>query len=158
MTSANKNNEVLGPVLALDLGQKRIGVALSDQLLISIRRLDALTRSNWKQLLKDVSELARSYDAKTLVIGLPLRMDGALGSAAIAVREIAEKFSKSMDIPVYLQDERLTSVEARDRLRNEGLTQKQAVLHLDSESAVIILSDFLNSDSKVVASSKLNDE
>lgn len=149
MGQANKKSEISGPVMALDLGQKRVGVALSDPLLISIRRLDALNRSSWKQLLKDVAELAQRYDAQTLVIGLPLSLDGNAGSAALEARRTAEKFSQSLDLPIYLQDERLSSIAARERLKDEGIVGKAAALQLDSESAVIILRDFLNSVEEV---------
>ncbi|PWT94670.1 MAG: Holliday junction resolvase RuvX, partial [Blastocatellia bacterium] len=82
MNSAQQKQPVVGPVLALDLGQKLVGAAVSDELLITIKRLEALKRSNWKQLLTDVKALIRRFDAQTLVLGLPLRLDGTLGDAA----------------------------------------------------------------------------
>src|SRR5262249_30987147 len=115
---------IRGPILALDLGQKRIGVAISDELLISITRLDALGRTNWKRLLSDVAALAQRFDAQTLVIGLPLKLNGYSGSAALEVRRIAEKFARSLHIPVFLQDERLTSREAEEHLRAEGYRER----------------------------------
>src|SRR5262245_35963152 len=116
MTGANHVTSVTGPVLALDLGQKLVGVALSDERLISARRLDPLRRSNWKQLLRDVQGLLQGYDAKTLVIGLPLSLDGTTGYAAEGAQRLAQNFAKSLRVPVYLQDERLTSVAAKQSL------------------------------------------
>lgn len=145
MSENQQSKKLRGPVLSLDLGQRRVGVALSDSLLISIRRLDALNRSSWKQLLTDVSNLIERFDAKTLVVGLPLQLDGATGPASEAASEIARKFSLSLIIPVYLQDERLTSVDAAERLKAEGMNQAGIADHIDSEAAAIILRDFIAS-------------
>lgn len=118
-------------------------MAVSDQLLISITRLTALRRTSWKQLLQNVADLAQRFDAQTVVIGFPLSLSGAHGSAAEDVVKIARKFAKSLSIPVYLQDERLTSVTARERLQSEGLEKEQVAAKIDSEAAAIILEDFL---------------
>ena len=135
--------EIVGPVLSLDLGSKRVGAAVSHPRLVAITRLGVINRSSWKQLLHDVCDLIRRFDAKTLVIGFPLRLDGSEGSAAIAVRETAQKFALSLTLPVYLQDERLSSTEAQERLRAEGLRGQAITDQLDSESAAIILRDFI---------------
>lgn len=143
VTTSYPEQKILGPVLSLDLGSKRVGVAVSDPTLLAIRRLEVIRRSNWKRLLLDVRELIRRFDAKTLVIGLPLSLDGNEGSAAKASQEIALKFARSLALPVYLQDERLTSIEATERLHAEGLHAKAVAEQLDSESAAIILRDFI---------------
>ena len=131
------------PVLALDWGEKRVGVAVSDALSISIKRVEALRRSNWKQMLRQVEELVLRFDAKTLVIGFPLQLNGATGDAALNARATALKFAQSLRVPVYLQDERLSSVEAEENLREAGL-KSETVSHLiDSEAAAVILRDFL---------------
>lgn len=134
-----------GPILSLDLGAKRVGVAVSDPNLIAITRLKALHRSNWKQLLRDVAELIRHFDAKSLVIGFPAKLDGSEGSAATETRRIAQKFALSLEIPIYLQDESLTSVAAEERLRASGYRTEELATLIDSESAAIILSDFITS-------------
>jgi len=135
---------VAAPIMALDLGQKRVGVALSDALSISVRRLDPLKRSNWKRLLNEVITLTQRFDAKTLVIGLPLSLDGTVGPAAAEAARIAENCVRSLTIPVFLQDERLTSVQARANLRHEGYNQAEISGLLDSEAAAVILRDFLS--------------
>ena len=131
------------PVLALDLGQKRVGAAVSDSLSISITRLEAIPRTNWKHLLRVVDQLINSFDAKTLVIGLPLRLNGSAGEAAEETRSIATKFARSLDLPVYLQDERLSSRQAEENLREKGLQGAQVSELVDSEAAAVILRDFL---------------
>jgi putative Holliday junction resolvase len=137
---------IRAPILALDLGSKRVGVAVSDALSISIKRLDVIPRTNWKQLLRDVGNLARRFDAKTLVIGLPLGLNGSLGEAALAARQTALKFARSLELPVYLQDERLTSAEAEGNLRASGVRPEEIASRVDSEAAALILRDFLASD------------
>lgn len=133
------------PVLSLDLGEKLVGAAVSDLMLITIRRLDPIRRSNWKLLLRDVTDLIQRFDAQTLVIGLPLSLDGSKRSAAEHAQRLALNFARSLKIPVYLQDERLTSREARESLLADGKTFDEIATLIDSESAAVILRDFLNS-------------
>lgn len=134
------------PVIALDLGTKRVGVAISDALSISITRLAVLPRTNWKQLLRDVVDLIRRFDAQSMVIGLPLSLNGSNGDVALAVRSQALKFARSLNIPVYLQDERLSSVAAAENLRAEGHDAAGVSAFIDSEAAAVILRDFLFGD------------
>lgn len=132
-----------GRCAALDIGEKRVGVAVSDELNISVSTLAPIQRTSWKRLLRDVSELVRHYDARTLVIGLPLRLDGTEGSAAANIRQLAEKFRLSLDVPVCLQDERLTTFQARENLQAMKYSQTEVERRLDSEAAAIILKDFI---------------
>lgn len=143
LDSSKESSTVAGPVLALDLGDKRVGVAIADHLLITIKRGAPLKRTNWKQLLRDVSELVQRFDAKTMVVGLPLTLAGEQGSAAEEARRTAEKFALSLQLPVYLQDERLTSREATEQLRAEGIAEVSIHKFVDSEAATIILRDFI---------------
>ncbi len=139
-----------GPVLALDLGQKLVGAAVSDQMLITIRRLDPIKRSNWKQLVRDVTALIQRFDAQTLVIGLPLSLDGTWGVAAHNMQQQATNFARSLKLAVYLQDERLTSVEARESLLLQGHSESDIPMLIDGEAAALILRDFLNSSEGAV--------
>ena len=139
-------SEIAAPIMALDLGKKRVGVALTDALRIAITRIAPLKRSSWKLLLAEVSALIRRFDAQTLVVGLPVSMDGSLSTAAAEAERIAKNFARSLKIPVFLQDERLTSREAESNLRAEGCTRSEIAARVDSESAAIILRDFLNDD------------
>lgn len=134
---------VAGPILCLDLGTKHVGVAISDPTLIAITTVKALRRSSWKQLLRDIGDLVRRFDARTMVIGFPLRLDASEGSAAEEVRRMAEKFARSLEIPIFLQDERLTSVEAEENLRAKGYDRAEVAARVDSEAAAIILRDFI---------------
>ena len=143
METVNQKNPIRAPVVALDLGGKRVGIAVSDELSISITRLAALPRTNWKQMLRDVDDLVRRFDAKMVVIGLPLRLNGSAGDSALEARRVAQKFAQSLAVPVYLQDERLSSVEAEQNLRLEGHGRDKMAGLVDSEAAAVILRDFL---------------
>jgi putative holliday junction resolvase len=133
-----------GRLLALDLGAKRIGVAVSDELRITTRPLPMISRRSWKELLQQVAGLVQSFAAKGLVIGLPLRLDGVEGTAAESVRAVAEKFRRSLGVPVYLQDERLTTFAANSDLKAAGLNESESKRKVDSEAAAIILRDFID--------------
>ena len=137
-----------GPELALDLGEKLVGAAISDERLVTTKRLPPLKRSNWKKLLQDVRHLLERFDAKTIVVGLPLSMDGSEGEAAQNVRRLALNLSKSVQPPVYLQDERLTSRAAMENLKAEGVKPEEIQALVDGEAAATILRDFLVTDQK----------
>ena len=132
-----------GRVLALDLGTKRIGVAVSDEMRLTARPLPALQRTNWKRLLGEIEALCESFDVQTVVIGLPLNLDGTEGEASTEARRIARNLSLSLEIPVRLQDERLTSRAAEEQLRALGLDRSETKARVDSQAALIILQDFI---------------
>jgi putative holliday junction resolvase len=132
-------------LLALDLGAKRVGVAVSDEHWMTVRPLLTLQRRSWKELVRRVAEIVQSFDAQSLVVGLPLMMDGTDGPAATEVRRLARNFRLSLGIPVFLQDERLTSLEAeREWLRIDDLSEGEKG-SVDSRAAAIILRDFIQS-------------
>ncbi len=132
-----------GRLIAIDLGSKRVGVAVSDELQITVTPLERIERRSWKDLLRRVAALIGNYDARGLVIGLPLSLDGTESDAAQEAKRIAENFRKSLRVPVYLQDERLTTFAAESELRSRGLRAGGVEKQIDSESAAIILRDFI---------------
>lgn len=138
-----ENFSLTGPILALDLGEKLVGAALSDERLVTTKRLPPLKRSNWKALLHDIRHLVERFDARTIVIGLPLRLDGTDGDAAKNVRRVAANLAKSIEVPIYLQDERLTSLAAMENLKAEGIKPEEIPQVIDGEAAATILRDFL---------------
>jgi|SRR4030095_7408265 putative Holliday junction resolvase len=153
MTNSDAATLPIGPILALDLGKKLVGAAVSDELLVTIKRLPPLKRTNWKRLLLDVRVLIERFDAQTLVIGLPLRLDGTIGDAAVDAQRLAANFALSLSLPVYLQDERLTSFEAQANLLEAGHSTDEIPTRIDGEAAAIILRDFLASDQQRMPSS-----
>ena len=133
-----------GRIIALDLGTKRIGVAVCDELQITTRPLLKIERKNWKKLLLQIKEILLEYDAVALVLGLPYNFDGSESEMSAEARRLAQNFSLSLDVPVYLQDERATSYEAKGRLWQRGANFKEMLAQIDAESAAIILGDFLD--------------
>ena len=157
MKRSSDQSSANAPILALDLGEKLVGAAISDERLVTTKRLPPLKRSNWKKLLQDIRHLVERFDAKTIVVGLPLRMDGTEGDAARSVRRLAQNLARSVDLPVYLQDERLTSLEAMANLKAEGLKLEEIPAFIDGEAAATILRDFLDTEQERVLVSPSGD-
>lgn len=132
-----------GRIVAIDPGTKHIGIAVSDEFRVVTRPLPAIARKSWKKLLADVQVVIAEYDAAALVVGLPLNTDGSESSMSAEARKMAVKFGLSLTIPVFLQDERVTSYEARKRLWDRGVEPDKTKQFVDSEAAAIILTDFL---------------
>lgn len=133
-----------GRILALDPGTKRVGAAICDELRIACRALPVIERTSWKKLLLRVKDLLVEFDAAALVVGLPYNFDGTESEMSAEARRMARNFSLSLNIPVFLQDERATTWEARGNLWGKGVDKKEARKHTDSEAAAIILGDFLD--------------
>ena len=133
-----------GRIVSIDPGTKRIGVAVCDEHRVVSRPLPVIQRTSWKKLLTQIKNTLAEFDAVALVVGLPYNFDGSESEMSAEAREMARKFALSLDVPVYLQDERATTYEARGRLWNSGLEGKELRRTLDSEAAAIILSDFLS--------------
>jgi putative Holliday junction resolvase len=132
-----------GRVLAIDPGTKRCGVAVCDELRVAVRPLERLERTSWKKLLSNIQQLVAELDAVAVIVGLPLESDGSDGPMTLEARDIARKLGLSLAIPVFLQDERVTSYEAKGRLWNAGKSLAEGRDLVDSEAAAIILEDFL---------------
>ena len=148
MQRSKNKSQVSGPILALDLGEKLVGTAISDERLITTKRLPPIKRSSWKKLLQEIRNLVERFDAQTIVVGLPVRMDGTEGDAAQNVRRLASNLARSVVQPVYLQDERLTSRAAMENLIAEGVEPEEIPALIDGEAAATILRDFLVTDQK----------
>ena len=129
--------------MALDPGTKRVGVAVCDENRIVSRPLAGLQRTSWKKLLAQVKDILAEFDAVALVVGLPYNFDGSESEMTLEARDMARKFNLSLEIPIYLQDERATTYEARGRLWKVGFEGDEMRSVVDSEAASIILSDFL---------------
>ena len=143
-----------GRIIAIDPGTKRYGIAICDELRVTTRPLKVIKRTSWKKLLSNIKQIVSEFDAKALVIGLPLESDGSESDMSQEARRMAHNFSLSLDVPVFLQDERVTSYEAKGRLWDRGISPQQSRDMADSEAASIILSDFLDRVSSFTAGSR----
>lgn len=130
-------------ILGLDVGARRIGVAVSDPLGITAQGLDTLHRKNKKYDLEYLRRLIREYEIKEIVVGLPLRMSGAEGTQSEKMRAFAEDLRKKFGLPVHLWDERLTSAEANRFLRETELSIEKRGKAVDRMAAVLILQGWM---------------
>ena len=137
-----------GRIVALDPGTKRVGVAVCDELRIACRALTVIERTSWKKLLTRVKNILEEFDAGALVIGLPYNFDGTESEMSAEARKMARNFALSLEVPVFLQDERATTYDARANLWGRGVGKKETRKLVDSEAAAIILEDFLDRLSK----------
>src|SRR5215471_10765371 len=131
-------------VLALDLGTKNIGTAISDELGISVRPAGTIRRSGLRRDIARLISLVQDLEAQAVVVGLPLRMDGTLGEAARRALNFADKLRDEIGVAVYTEDERLTSYEADQIMIARGMKRKQRQANSDQMAATIILRDFLS--------------
>jgi putative Holliday junction resolvase len=140
---------VASPILALDYGRKRIGLAVSDAFGVLPRPIETLVRKNRRDDIKRLREIARENGARLLVVGHPLRLDGSRGDMADEVERFAKRLENQLGLPVELMDERLTSWEA-EQLEDQFAEPLAAALSgkgekhgMDSVAAAIILRDYL---------------
>ena len=133
----------MGRILGIDYGDVRIGIAMSDETAFLASPLT--TVQNGKGAADEIAALVREHKVKTVVIGLPLNMDGSAGPATEKVRKFSEKLAKKTDVPIVESDERLTTVTAHHNLREAGLDGRQRKGVVDMAAAQVILQDWLDS-------------
>jgi putative Holliday junction resolvase len=131
-------------ILALDLGKKRIGLALSDPLGITAQGLPTLQRTRIRDDLAALKEIADRHEVGLLLVGHPLHMSGHAGRQAEGAREFAERLSEYTGLPIRMWDERLTTVEAGRVLRSSGISIEKRARAVDRLSAVLLLQNYLD--------------
>ena len=131
-------------ILGLDVGDVRIGVAISDELGFAAHPLCTITRKNRKMDLAAICDLIDTHQAEAIVIGLPLMLNGEVGIQAGKVQKFADRLKREARIPIHMRDERLTTVEATDILREVGKPRKKRRQVIDQVAAVVILDEYLN--------------
>jgi len=136
--------ELNGRALGLDVGSRRIGIAVSDPLGITAQGLETLQRKNKRHDLEYFEKLVRDYGIKEIVVGLPLRMSGAEGTQAEKIRAFADDLRKRFGLPVHLWDERLTSAEANRLLRETELSIEKRGQAVDRMAAILILQGWMD--------------
>lgn len=143
MTSDGSN--ISHRVLGLDVGARRIGLAVTDPLGITAQGLETLQRKNKKRDFAYLDQVIRKYEVKEIVVGLPLRMSGAEGAQAEKIQVFAEQLRQHFHLPVQLWDERLTSAEANRLLRTTELSIEKRGKAVDRMAAVLILQGWMES-------------
>jgi putative holliday junction resolvase len=135
-------------VVALDLGRRRIGLAVSDDSEAHVFPLGAIERRGGRADFHEIARCLRDYRVGRIVVGLPLNMDGTEGAPARAARAFAERLGQELNLPVEMFDERLTSFEAEDRLKESGVGRKAKKAAIDAVAAAVILEGWLAARAK----------
>jgi putative Holliday junction resolvase len=127
--------------LAIDYGNKRIGLALCDAAETIASPLTTI--DGQKDLVAKIADIVARENVQAVVVGLPLNMDDSVGTAAKQVFRFGEQLERELDVPVHFQDERLTTFSAEHRLAPAEFTKKKMKKHLDAVAAAEILESFL---------------
>jgi putative Holliday junction resolvase len=131
-------------ILALDVGAKRIGLAVSDPLGITAQGLEVLNRRSRQDDLEALLKIARNYQVQQIVVGLPRHMDGRLGAAAPEIMELAEALGQALGVEVIAWDERLTTAAAERVLIQADMSRRRRRRVVDQLAAVLILQTYLD--------------
>lgn len=134
----------MGRKMGLDVGDKTIGVALSDLLGWTAQGLKTIFRKNKKEDFKELEEIINSNDVDTIVVGLPKNMNGTIGPQGEKVLEFCEELKTKFNIKVELWDERLSTVAAERSLISADVSRKKRKQVIDKMAAVYILQGFLD--------------
>ena len=138
-------------LLGFDLGDVRIGVALSDTNRMIASPLTLLPRKKkFSDLAKDIEELIKKHQVAGIVLGLPLNMDGSSGPRVQSVNAFANNLKKAIDIPIYFWDERLSTMAVARTLEESGISHSSRKEQVDKMAACYILQGYLDSLSRHV--------
>lgn len=133
--------EIKERVLALDVGDKRIGVAVSDPFFLFATGLKVIIRENDNKALEEIKEICQTYKIKKIIVGLPYNMDGSIGAQAKKTVKFTEKLES--DFEIIYRDERLTSFEAEEMLKKENKKYTKNKSLVDIKAACIILQSYI---------------
>src|SRR5690554_4935879 len=131
-------------VLGIDYGDKRIGFAISDQFRIIASPLEVYSRKTLKQDLEYIKKIIDAHQVDTVVIGLPINMDGTLGDRAIKTREFGEQLKQIINLPIVYIDERWTSKESERVLIQSNVRREKRKSLMDKIAAQNILQRYLD--------------
>ncbi|MFA0732991.1 MAG: hypothetical protein LKKZDAJK_002352 [Candidatus Fervidibacter sp.] len=139
-------------ILAVDYGEKRIGLAVSDELGITASPLTTLTRRSDEETVRQIAQLAPKLRVTQIVVGLPRRTDAQESEMERKVKAFAEKLRQAVSVPVVLFDERFTTRIAEQVLLEADLPRRKRKQVRDRLSAVILLQSYLDSQREAVSS------
>ena len=129
-------------VMGLDVGDKRIGVAVSDGLGLTAQGIDTVSRDNYVDALKSIIE---EYEVKSVVVGIPRMLNGTIGIQAEKVLEFIEDLKVGIQLPIFLWDERFSTVAAERVLLEANMSRKKRKTLRDKVAAIVILQNYLDS-------------
>ncbi len=131
-------------ILGLDIGDRRIGVAISDPLAITAAGLETVNRSNTQADVEAIKQIPLRHGVVQIVVGLPQNMDGTIGEQAEKVRSFTKKLARSTGLPIVYEDERMTTISAIRTLTIQGVKTGHNKALVDKQAAAIILQKFLD--------------
>ena len=134
----------VGPLLGIDLGEKRVGLSISDKTQSIASNYTTLEKKKFALFSHNLQLIIDKETICGIIIGFPLNMDGSEGPKCQSTRDFARNFSKIVDIPITFWDERLTTVAAEKSLLSADLSRKKRRLVIDSVAAVLILQNALD--------------
>lgn len=140
------NEDIQHPVLAIDHGEARIGLAITDPVGIMAHPLETIHVKNTPPIER-ISTLVKERQVKQLVLGLPIRMDGTEGTAAERIRAFGAELTVKIDLPLHYIDESLTTVAAAEKLHQAGKNARKQKSIIDQAAAVEILTAWLSQNS-----------
>lgn len=135
---------VMGKIMGLDYGDKRIGVAISDPLGFTAQGKKVIIRRGEEEDLAEIKRLVKESGAEELVVGLPRNMDGSLGPRAKLTLDFINLLKKQLNIPVKAWDERLSTSEAEKILLSADMSRKRRKGVIDKLAAALILQNYLD--------------
>jgi len=130
--------------LGIDLGEKRIGLSISDELGITAQGLPTISSINEEENLKKINTVLEQYKVERIILGFPKNMNGTLGKQAEKVLSFAQKIKENYQIPIELEDERLSTSKAEKMLIQADQSRKKRKKSIDKISAIIILQTYLD--------------
>ena len=134
-------------VLGLDFGSKTVGVAVSDELMLTAQGLEIIRRESPNKLrrtLARIAQLTEEYQAERIVLGYPKNMNGTEGERCEKTKDFAELLKKRTNLPVELWDERLTTVAAEQTMKESGIRREKRKEYVDEIAAMLILQGYLD--------------
>jgi len=130
--------------LGIDLGERRIGLALSDEDGVLASPLGTVQRTGDRAAVREIARIVREREVGDVVLGLPLRLDGTEGPAAAGARAFAERLGAEIERPIHLWDERMTTVQAERAMIEGGARRSERREKIDRVAAAILLQSFLD--------------
>ena len=132
-------------LLAIDQGDKRMGIAARDSLGMLAHPLQFINAQPFDKLLERLKEILAERETEQIIVGMPRNMDGSIGPQALKVEDFVATLKKSVLIPVLPWDERLSTVMAEDKLREAGVNAREAKKRVDASAAAVMLQDYMDS-------------
>ena len=132
-------------LLAIDHGDKRMGIAASDPLGMMAHPLEFIPSEPFDEFLIRLKEILAERETEQIIVGMPRNMDGSIGPQALKAEDFVAVLKKSVTVSVRTWDERLTTVMAEDKLREAGVSVRDAKKKVDASAAAVMLQDYMDS-------------